>query len=104
NTTDVVATIGRVLHMGALSKYDHFGRPLSGVFSATADTSAYVALVPGVSRHETNPDSTAAARLSRGRRRTRDDLAHLPLFTRMLWQAIKGPARPCPQRSPQPHS
>src|SRR4029077_16913744 len=32
NTTDVLATIDRVLHLGALSKYDAFGRPLDRVF------------------------------------------------------------------------
>jgi len=104
NTTDVVATIDRVLHMGALSKYDHFGRPLAGVFSATPDTSAYVALMPGVSRHETNPDSTESARLSRQLDLSREDRADFALFNRILWQVLKGPERPCPRRTAQPHS
>src|SRR5262245_19953733 len=45
NTTDVIATIDHVLHLGALSKFDHFGRPLVEGFTTTPDTSAYVALM-----------------------------------------------------------
>ena len=104
NTTDVVATIDRVLHMGSLSKYDHFARPLDGVFSPTPDTSAYVALMPGVSRAEINPDSTLAARLSRRLDLSAEDRADVALFNRILWQVIKGPERPYPRRPVQPHS
>ena len=105
NTTDVVATIDQVLHLGSLSKYDHFGRPLAGVFAGKPDTSAYTAFVPGVSRHETNRDSTsAAARLSRQLDWSQEDRADFATFNRVLWQLIKGPDRPYPRRSPQPRS
>src|SRR5262249_31902290 len=56
NTTDVVATIDRILGLGALSKFDHFGRPLGWVFSSQADTSAYTALRPAVPMDEINPN------------------------------------------------
>jgi len=104
NTTDVLATIDRVLHLGSLSKFDHFARPLDGVFSSTADTAGYVALMPGVSRVEMNPDSTLAARLSRRLDLSAEDRAEVTLFNHILWQVIKGPDRPYPRRPVQPHS
>jgi hypothetical protein len=107
NTTDVIATIDQALHLGALSKFDQFGRPLGDVFSSTPDTTPYVALVPGVSRHEINSDSTTAARLSRQLDFSGEDRADFALFNRILWQVIKGPDRPYPpqpRRTPQPHS
>jgi len=104
NTTDVIATIDHLLHLGSLSKYDHFARPLGEAFSTAADTSAYAALEPRVSRHELNPDSTEAARLSRQLDFSREDRADFALFNRILWEAIKGPARAYPKRAPQPHS
>ena len=48
NTTDVIATIDRILTLGALSKYDYFGRPLTGVYAAKPDPTPYVALRPQV--------------------------------------------------------
>jgi YVTN family beta-propeller protein len=104
NTTDVIATIDQVLHLGALSKFDHFARPLGEAFTSTPDTAAYVALEPRVSRHETNPDSTQAARLSRRLDLSQEDRADVALFNRILWQVMKGPDRPYPRRGPQPHS
>jgi YVTN family beta-propeller protein len=104
NTTDVIATIDQALHLGALSKFDRFGRPLGDVFAEKPDTSPYVAIVPGVSRHEINSDSTVAARLSRDLDFRREDQADFALFNRILWEMIKGPERPYPKRSPQPHS
>ena len=104
NTTDVLATICRVLHLSSLSKYDHFGRPLDGVFATAPDTAAYAAIMPSVSRHETNADSTLAARLSRHLDLSEEDRADFALFNRILWQAIKGPERPYPRRAAQPHS
>jgi hypothetical protein len=90
--------------LGALSKFDHFARPLGEAFTSTPDTAAYVALEPRVSRHETNPDSTQAARLSRRLDLSQEDRADVALFNRILWQVMKGPDRPYPRRGPQPHS
>ena len=58
--------------------------------SNSASACANAARVPGVSRHEVNPDSTEAARLSRLLDFTREDRADFALFNRILWQAIKG--------------
>jgi hypothetical protein len=102
NTTDVIATIDHVLHMGALSKYDALGRPLAGVFADKADTTEYHAIEPTVSRFEINSDSTTAARLSR-----KLDLSAVArtsaLFNRILWRVIKVPTT-VPERNAQPHS
>src|SRR5256714_10551229 len=63
NTSDVVATIDRILHLGALSKFDLYARPLD-TFATRPDTTAYTALVPSVPTTEMNADSSAASLLS----------------------------------------
>lgn len=102
NTTDVLATIDRILGLGALSKFDRFGRPLDGGFARIPDGSAFTALVPGVPMTEVNPDSTAAARLSRRLDFTVEDRADEPLFNRILWRVMKGEGRPYPRRAANP--
>jgi YVTN family beta-propeller protein len=102
NTTDVVMTIDRILHLGALSKFDRFGRPLDEIFAATPDTSVYVARMPGVSRAEVNSDSTKVAALSRRLDFSQEDRADFALLNRVLWWTIKGEQRAYPQRAAQP--
>ena len=99
NTSDVIATIDRILRLSTLSKFDHFGRPIDGVFSATPDTSAYAALVPSVPLDEINSDSTHVARLSRRLDLRREDQADMALFNRILWMTIKGRGRAYPGRA-----
>ena len=60
NTTDVIATIDRILGLGALSTFDRFGAPLDWAFAATADTSPYTALRPQVPMGEVNPEAHEA--------------------------------------------
>jgi len=96
NTTDVIATIDRILTLGALSKYDYFGRPLTGVYAAKPDSTPYVALRPQVPLTEVNPPNTAVARLSRGLDLTAEDRADESLFNRILWRMTKGESRPMP--------
>jgi hypothetical protein len=100
NTSDVVATIVQVLRLGSLSNFDRFGRPLADVFGATADTSAYVALMPAQSRFELNPKATTLGMLSRQLDLSEVDRADMDLFNRILWEQIKGPNRPYPSRAP----
>jgi YVTN family beta-propeller protein len=96
NTTDVIATIGRILRLEPLSQFDYYGRPIEGVFAAAPDPRPYVALRPGVSLEERNPpDSTAARAMSRLDLR-REDPADQDLFNRILWAMVKGPKRPYP--------
>ncbi|MBI1796354.1 MAG: bifunctional YncE family protein/alkaline phosphatase family protein [Candidatus Eisenbacteria bacterium] len=98
NTTDVIATIDHLLHLGALSQFDRFGRPLLEVFASTPDTAAYTARVPSVPMHEVNRDSSDVALLSRRLDLSRQDRADPALFNRILWRSIKGPDRPYPNR------
>jgi YVTN family beta-propeller protein len=102
NTTDVLATIAAILHLGALSQFDYYGRPLSDVFAATPDTTPYTALSPAVSLDEVNPAHTASARLSRRLNFSREDRADDQLFNRILWLAIKGPVPPYPGANRMP--
>ena len=97
NTTDVLATIDRILRLGALSNFDRFGRPLTGVFAATPDTTPFTALTPSVNRGEVNRDSTRVARLSALLDLSREDRADQGLLNRILWRVVKGPGRPYPR-------
>jgi hypothetical protein len=90
NTTDVLATIDRILHLGSLSQFDHFGRPLVDDFGSRPDTSGYTALVPGQSLSEVNPGHTLAARLSLRLDLRREDRSDPALFNRVLWLALRG--------------
>src|SRR4029077_17866682 len=104
NTTDVMGTIDRILHLGAMSLFDHFGRPLTEVFGATPDTTAYAALLPAVPLGEVNGAHTTAAILSRQLDLSEEDRANEALFNRILWLAVKGPHRPYPARGRKPGS
>jgi hypothetical protein len=99
NTTDVVATIGAILHLGALSQFDFYGRPLQGIFAATPDTSAYSAIAPRTNMSERNPAEAPAAHASRALDLSREDLANETLFNHILWAVIKGPNRPYPRHA-----
>jgi hypothetical protein len=103
NTPDVLATIGRILHLDAMSKFDRHGRSLAECFTTTPDTAAYRALVPGVPAGEVNADSTRAARLSRHLDLTAEDRADFPTLNRVLWLAIKDEHRPYPARKTPRH-
>ncbi len=96
NTTDVLATIDAILHLGAMSQFDYYGRPLTEIFAATPDTAPYTALTPSVPLDQKNPPRTALARLSRGLDLSQEDRANEALFNRILWREIKGPERPYP--------
>jgi DNA-binding beta-propeller fold protein YncE len=101
NTSDVVATIGHILGLEALSNLDRFGRPLTDVFAASPDTTPYTALVPAQRRDEVNQDSTGVAILNRQLDLSREDPANEALFNRILWRMLKGD-RPYPKRAGGP--
>ena len=90
NTTDVIATIADILRLGSLSQFDHFGRPLSGIFADAPDLAPYVALVPGVPLDEVNPSGTRGALESERLELGQEDRSEDDLFNRLLWQAVKG--------------
>ena len=93
NTTDVIATIVEILHLGSLSQFDYYGRPLRGSFSDSADIAPYTALVPAVDLGEKNPPAAGHGTASRGRRAldlSAADRADENDFNRELWLAFKG--------------
>jgi YVTN family beta-propeller protein len=99
NTTDVLATMEEILGLGSLSQFDHFGRPLRGIFAAQPDLTPYKALQPAVDLKEKNPkpakpEAAEHAAFDLKHADTMDDDA----FNRMLWTAIKGDV-PYPVRS-----
>jgi phospholipase C len=95
NTTDVIATMAEILHLGSLSQFDFYGRPLRGIFAASPDATPYVAQQPTPALDERNPTTPAAARESSGLDFRFEDRVDDDTFNRILWSAIKG-ATPYP--------
>jgi hypothetical protein len=90
NTTDVLATIGRILHLDPMSQFDYYGRPIAGMFATAPDSRPYVALHPDVSLDERNPADRAAAHAAMNRLDLRrEDPDDQDLFNRILWAMIK---------------
>src|SRR5262249_37942352 len=93
NTSDIIATIIEVLHLGSLSQFDYYGRPLRDVFSDSADLTPYTALVPAVDLNEVNPKTTSMripGRSARALDLSDVDRADENDFNRELWFAFKG--------------
>lgn len=97
NTVDVVTTIGAILHLDPMSKFDRYGRAITECFGSAPDTRPYVALQSNVPWAEVNSDSTVAARLSRRLDFSREDRADFATLNRILWAVIKGPNVPYPR-------
>jgi DNA-binding beta-propeller fold protein YncE len=96
NTTDAIRTIEDLLHLGTLSQFDHFGRPLREVWRSTPDTSRYVAITPSQSLAERNPARGRAGALSRTLDFDLEDVADEATFNQVLWLALKGDRVPMP--------
>jgi hypothetical protein len=96
NTTDVLATIERILGLGSMSQFDHFGAPLDGVFAAEPDGRPYSAILPEQSLTEKHPGGGKNAKRSMKLDLEEPDVADAELFNRILWESFKGPAAPYP--------
>ncbi|HET7621902.1 MAG TPA: bifunctional YncE family protein/alkaline phosphatase family protein [Gemmatimonadaceae bacterium] len=96
NTTDVIATIGEILHLGSLSQFDYYGRPLRGIFEANPDLAPYSAIQPAVRIDERNPSGGIGALETEELDLSAEDRAEEDLFNRVLWRAIKGADVPYP--------
>jgi DNA-binding beta-propeller fold protein YncE len=90
NTTDVLATVEEILGLGKLSKFDHYGRPLREIFTATPDLTPYVALKSEQSLDELNPAKSPTAQASFELDLDRVDAAEEDAFNRILWTLLKG--------------
>jgi hypothetical protein len=96
NTTDALATMEEILGLGKLSKFDHYSRPMRGIFSAEAELTPYHALTPSVPLDEKNPPATPAAKQSALLDFTHEDSADEDTLNRVLWLALKGETVPYP--------
>jgi hypothetical protein len=93
NTTDVIATIEEILALDSLSQFDHFGRPLRGIFSSQPDLRPYSAITPMADLSEKNPPAPQPnAKLDF----SRPDAVNDDTLNRILWHAIKGEDVPYP--------
>ncbi len=92
NTTDVIATIADILHLGSLSQFDYFGTPLRDIWTAAPDLTPYTSLVPEQSLAEKNPPKPATPAPAPKLDFSREDRVDDDLFNRILWRAIKGNA------------
>ena len=96
NTTDVLRTIEEILGLASMSQFDHYGRPLRDIWSATPDVRPYAALTPRISLSEKNTASGPDARASAHLALDFEDQADEAVFNRILWRAAKGPNVPYP--------
>lgn len=96
NTTDVLRTMEEIVHLDALSQFDHFGHPLRDVWRDTPDTAPFTALTPSVPLDERNPARGRAARETRRLDLATADAADMDLLNRVLWMVVKGENVPYP--------
>src|SRR5262249_45246993 len=96
NTTDVIATIEEILGLEPLSQFDYYGRPLREIFSPEPDLRPYTALTPAQALDEMNPAKGRNAEESERLDFSKEDVADMDLFNRVLWRAIKGDGVPYP--------
>jgi DNA-binding beta-propeller fold protein YncE len=105
NTTDVLAAIEDILGLGRLSKFDYFSRSLADIFAPTLDSTPFEAITPKQDLNETNPQNTAAARMSEGLDLSAPDRVDDQVYNRILWLMLKGGApRPVVRHSAPLHA
>ncbi|HEY0377844.1 MAG TPA: beta-propeller fold lactonase family protein [Pyrinomonadaceae bacterium] len=97
NTTDVVATVEAILGLAPLSQFDRFGDALGEIFASAPDLSPYAAQTPAQPLDEMNPSQGSVARDSERLDLSKEDVADMELFNRVLWRAIKGEGVPYPR-------
>lgn len=96
NTTDVIATMADLLHLGSLSQFDYYGAPLRDIWRNTPELSPYDVLMPAVPLDETNPAATREAKESSQLDLEFEDRNDDDSFSRLLWTMIKGEGVPYP--------
>ena len=99
NTTDVIATMADILHLGALSQFDYYGRPLREAFGRAADLRPYAVVRPSIPLGERTEASAPGAPESARLALDVEDAADEDAFNRILWRAVKGERIPYPGRS-----
>ena len=105
NTTDVLATMEEALHLGRMSQFDAYARPLRDVWAAQPDLRPYTALTPSIPIEERNTAANTAPADARASARLAldvEDAADEATFNRVLWHTIKGPGVPYPTTARRP--
>ena len=90
NTTDVVAAIEDILHLGRMSQYDYFSRSLTDVFSTRTDLAPYDAINPAQRLDQLNAATAPGAEESKTFNLTAADKIDDATFNRVLWRLVKG--------------
>jgi len=90
NTTDVVAAMEDILHLGRLSQYDYFSRPLTDIFAKVPNLTPYDAVPPTYSIDERNPSTGDAAKQSAKLDLNSPDRIDDAFFNEILWKMVKG--------------
>jgi len=101
NTTDVIATVERILGLAPMSQFDFYGRPLDDIFTEAPDLTPYAAISPSVSLDEKNPAAGSAATKSSSLDLSGPDRIDDAAFNRILWLMLKG-STPMPARAHAP--
>jgi YVTN family beta-propeller protein len=89
NTTDVLATMEEILGLDSLSQFDHYGRPMRGIFASEPDLTPYDAIKPSIDLNEKNPESPQAKKSSM-LDFSKPDAIDDDTLNRILWATIKG--------------
>lgn len=85
----MLKTIEELLHLGSMSQFDHFGRPLRDVWRDQPDLTPYTAIQPLVDIAEMNPDTGKQARASADFNLEVVDAIDDDEFNRVLWAITK---------------
>src|SRR4051794_443911 len=89
NTTDVLATMEEILGLDSMSQFDHYGRPMRGLFAEKPDLTPYDAIKPRVPLDEKNPES-AESKKTALLDFSKPDAADDETLNLILWRTIKG--------------
>jgi hypothetical protein len=105
NTTSVLRTIGLILGLPPMNRFDASATPMHDCFTETPDLTPFVALPANIPLDEMNPEPAAIAdpvlRADAERSATLNfrevDKAPEDVLNRILWRALRGPAAPYPE-------
>jgi DNA-binding beta-propeller fold protein YncE len=97
NTTDVIAAMEDILHLGRMSQYDYFSRPLTDIFTAQPEVAPYSAIKPIQRLDELNTAAAPGAEESKAFDLTAPDKIDDAAFNRVLWRLVKGETLPMPK-------
>ncbi|MBX9622681.1 MAG: beta-propeller fold lactonase family protein [Gemmataceae bacterium] len=96
STTSMLRTMELILGLKPMSQFDAAARPMYGSFTARPDLTPYTHVVPRVDLNETNKPGAPNAELSQRLPLDKEDQADDIVFSRVIWQAVKGPKSEMP--------